>query len=254
MNTPVTREAATTRARELLGADAEPCAHAELDGDPAAGGYAFRAGTSFAIIGFHGGYVTSLLGFGDRTVDNVVAEWLDEERQRSRPRWRFGPSQDLALEAVDAATSVAEIAGDAPPEVVDHAEYVAIVLRRVVANGGDAVRELSETPHLLTPPSPGRRYTHPCPLDGTPTIHQDRYPRAVCSACQSRAADSSGRPVAGYNDVASGGLMVFYADSPTGAPTDLADEVMASGRCWIGGVPCLMTEARFGGVVVQTLD
>lgn len=98
---------------------------------------------------------------------------------------------------------------------------------------------------------PARPATHPCPICGTPTAHEERYPAAVCAACQARAADRDGRRVVGYNEGLSGGLIVFYAESPSGPQSEIAGEVLETGRCWIDGIECSMTEARFGGVVVQ---
>ncbi|KQX72474.1 hypothetical protein [Aeromicrobium sp. Root472D3] len=96
--------------------------------------------------------------------------------------------------------------------------------------------------------------THPCPICGTPTAHEDRYPAAVCADCQRRAADHDGRRIVGHNEGFGGGLIVFYAESPSGPQTEIAGDVLETGRCWIDGIACTITEARFGGVVVQRAD
>ena len=93
--------------------------------------------------------------------------------------------------------------------------------------------------------------THACPICGRPTPHQEHYPRAVCADCQARAADSTGRTIVAYNESMSGGLIVFYAESPSGPQSEIAAEVMDSGRCFVDGHPCTIREARFGGVVVE---
>ncbi|MET0930607.1 MAG: hypothetical protein ABWX74_13890, partial [Aeromicrobium sp.] len=82
---------------------------------------------------------------------------------------------------------------------------------------------------------------------------QDRYPASVCADCQSRAADRDGRRVVGFNEGMSGGLIVFYAESLTGPQTEIAGEVLETGRCFIDGIECTIAEARFGGVVVERL-
>ncbi len=95
--------------------------------------------------------------------------------------------------------------------------------------------------------------THPCPICGSPTPHEDRYPAAVCADCRQRTVDRDGRRVVGYNEGLSGGLIVFYAESPSGPQSEVAGEVLETGRCWIDGIECSMGEARFGGVVVQRI-
>ena len=189
-----TRDEATAKARELLGPDARPHPDAGLEGDPLCGGYAFVTGDAGAIIGFHGGYQTSLLEASGETIETLVIGWLAEQRH-------FHGVSD----------------------------------------------EVSAHP-------PSARPTHPCPICGRPTVHEDRYPRSVCADCQQRTADSAGRRVVGYNEGLSGGLIVFYAEAPTGPQTEIAGEVLETGRCWIDGIACTIGEARFGGVVVQRAE
>jgi len=184
----MTRDEAAEKARGLLGDQVVPHVDAELEGDPLCGGFAFVAGDLGAIIGFRGGYQTSLLEASGETIETLVIGWLAEQRHQ------YG---------VD----------DASPA----------------------------------------RPTHPCPICGTPTPHEDRYPASVCTDCQQRAADRDGRRIVGYNEGLSGGLVVFYAESPTGRQSEIAGEVLETGRCWIDGIACTIGEARFGGVVVQRL-
>lgn len=95
--------------------------------------------------------------------------------------------------------------------------------------------------------------THPCPVCGRPTGHDDRYRAAVCAACRQRTSDRDGRRVIGHNEGLAGGLIVFYAESPSGPQTEIAGDVLDTGRCWIDGIACTIEAARFGGVVVQRL-
>lgn len=187
----MTRDEAATRAREVLGVDAvEPHRDAELEADELCGGFAFTAGDLGAVIGYRGGYQTSLLSESGETIETLALGWLVEQRH----------------------------------------EYG------------------------VTDPPPAARPTHPCPVCGTPTHHEERYPRSVCADCVQRAADSRGRRVVGYNESISGGLIVFYAESPSGPQTEIAGEVLETGRCFVDGIACTMAEARFGGVVVQRAD
>lgn len=189
----LTIEEAAAKARHVLGVDAEPYPHAELEADLVCGGFAFDGGDRAAIIGYDGGYQTSMTELAGETIDMLVAGWLVEQRHRH------------------GAVAPAPSAAPATP-------------------------------------------THPCPLCGRPTGHQDRYPRSVCADCFARIADAAGRRIVAFNEGISGGLIVFYADSPTGAQSEIAGDVLESGRCWIDGIECTIGEARFGGVVVQRLS
>lgn len=186
----LTREAAAIKAAELLHVEVVPYPHPELEGDLLCGGFAFDGGDRAAIIGYGGGYQTSMTELSGETLEMLVIGWLAEQRH---------------LYGVDAT---------AMP----------------VPDG-----------------------THLCPICGTPTAHTDRYPMSVCVDCSTRAGDRQGRRIVGHNEGMSGGLIVFYAESARGPQSELAGEVMESGRCWIDGIECTIGEARFGGVVIQRL-
>ncbi|MCL3818031.1 hypothetical protein [Aeromicrobium wangtongii] len=183
----LTRDEAAAKARHVLAAtEVEPFTHDELEGDAVCGGFAFTAGDRGAVIGYDGGYQTSMLELAGETMETLVAGWLVEQRHRHG-------------------------VPDAPP------------------------------------PLP----THPCPICGQPTVHEDRHPAAVCADCQSRAADHEGRRIVAFNEGIGGGLIVYYAESPTGRQSELAEDVLVTRRCWIDGIECTISEGRFGGVVVE---
>lgn len=184
----LTREEAAAKARHVLGTDVVPFPHAELEADAVCGGFAFDGGDRAAIIGYDGGYQTSMTELSGETLETLVIGWLVEQRHRH---------------------------GTAAP-----------------AAAAD---------------------THPCPICGRPTPHRDRYPSAVCADCASRITDVDGRPVVAFNEGFGGGLVVFYADSPTGAQSEIAGDVLETRRCLVDGVECSIVEGRFGGVVVQAL-
>lgn len=186
----LTREAAAVKAAELLGTPVTAHSHGELEGDQLCGGFAFDGGDRAAIIGYRGGYQTSMIAESGETLETLIIGWLAEQRH---------------LYGVDTA------------------------------------------------PAPSSD-THPCPICGALTAHTDRYPDSVCADCQSRASDSDGRRIVGYNEGFSGGLIVFYAESPSGPQSEIAGEVLDTGRCWIDGIECSIGEARFGGVVIQRLN
>ncbi|XYI03153.1 recombinase family protein [Sorangium sp. So ce1128] len=87
--------------------------------------------------------------------------------------------------------------------------------------------------------------THRCPTCGDPVEPWPRYPRAVCGICQREATDEGGRPLEFFNTSIGGGFGARYAD--TREPRD-------SHACVIRGVRCRADEARFGGIVIQSVE
>ncbi|MRJ78263.1 hypothetical protein GEV29_17155 [Aeromicrobium sp. SMF47] len=185
----LTRETAAAKARELLHVDVTPYPHEELEADLVCGGFAFDGGDRAAIIGYDGGYQTSMTELSGETPDTLITGWLVEQRHRHG-------------------------APDAPAE-------------------------------------PAAAPTHPCPICGTPTPHTDRHPASVCAECERRAADRDGRRIVALSDGPFGGVVVFYAESPSGTQSEIAGDVLETGRCWIDGIECTIDEARFGGVVIS---
>ncbi|NRQ51577.1 hypothetical protein [Aeromicrobium stalagmiti] len=189
----LTRAQAAAKAAEVLHVDVVPHPHDELEGDLVCGGFAFDGGDRAAVIGYRGGYQTSMTALSGETIETLIVGWLAEQRH---------------LYGVDAPAPA---------------------------------------------PEPDASPTHPCPICGRPTFLTDRYPASVCADCSQRAADRGGRRVVGYNEGMAGGLIVFYAESPAGPQSEIAGEVLETGRCWIDGIECTIGEARFGGVVIQRL-
>lgn len=72
-----------------------------------------------------------------------------------------------------------------------------------------------------------------------------RYPRAVCPHCAEKACDSQGRPLAFYNEGASGGFIAIFRESGQPYPSQ---------ECFINGARCYVEEARFGGIVIQVVE
>lgn len=86
--------------------------------------------------------------------------------------------------------------------------------------------------------------SHACPICAAVLEPMACYPRYVCEACAARAAAADGRLLAFANEGFGGGFAARYADS--GEPYD-------SHACWIDGTTCHADEARFGGIVIETL-
>jgi len=88
-------------------------------------------------------------------------------------------------------------------------------------------------------------FEHKCPICGVELKKYDRYPDYVCHECMKKVTDISGHSLKFFNLGISGGFGAKYADS---------GKEYLSQECYIEGRPCLADEARFGGIVVQTLN
>lgn len=84
-----------------------------------------------------------------------------------------------------------------------------------------------------------------CPICNTILEPVPRYLRYVCRECAGRAADRDGRKLTFSNVDMSGGYRAEYAD--TGADYN-------SHVCFIDGIECRASEARFGGIVIEAVD
>jgi len=87
---------------------------------------------------------------------------------------------------------------------------------------------------------------HFCPICNAELQVFARYPKYVCRDCVLKATDSNGRALIFGNPYPLGhGFAAKYAD--TGEEYD-------SRVCYIDGVECRAAEARFGGIVVETVE
>ncbi len=202
---------------------------------------------------------SGVLSMAERTIDGLIAEHLAQAEHENRdiPDSELSTAHRVALEAYDGGlTRIDEMPGHRALDAqrADYAEYVLLALRRNHKQGDSGRKILAHNDFLLEGPTPGRRYTQPCPHCGRPTFYEERYPRAVCQQCGRRTTDRSGRRVTGFNVSMSGGMIAYYADTvdvPDGSGYEECDEVSRTGRCFIDGHPATMQEARFGGIVIQ---
>lgn len=86
---------------------------------------------------------------------------------------------------------------------------------------------------------------HPCPICSNLVRHWDRYPRAVCHTCCGKACDDQGRKLGFSNIDISGGFRSVVVET---------GEEYSSHICFINKVQCWADEARFGGIVIQTIE
>jgi hypothetical protein len=85
---------------------------------------------------------------------------------------------------------------------------------------------------------------HNCPICKIALTPEPRYPKYVCSSCASMATDKDGRLLEFFNSDLSGGFEARYVDT---------QETYTSHRCFIDSIECYADEARFGGIVIQTV-
>ncbi|MBF6081920.1 hypothetical protein GV791_30225 [Nocardia cyriacigeorgica] len=267
-NSPLTYDDALRSAREIA-QDPGTLVHYPHQGLESA-----RYGRGFAFFqtlqtqtGETDGYVlvtttahaSGVLSMSGRTIDSVIAEHLAkaEHDNRDIPDSELSIAHHLALAAHEAGcVSVDEMPGRAAidSETADYAEFILIYLHGKGYAGLPGRKILARNDFLLQAPTPGRRYTQPCPHCGRPTIYQESYPRAVCGRCVSRATDRAGRRVTGFNTSLSGGMIAYYSDTverTDGAAYEECVEVSRTGVCFIDGRRASMHESRFGGIIVQ---
>ncbi|MFQ6331189.1 hypothetical protein ACLMAL_34340 [Nocardia sp. CWNU-33] len=269
-NSPLTYDEALRKARDLAQDPGTliPYTHQGLENARYGRGFAFlqTIGTDCGDIDGYvlvttTGYGSGLLSVDGDTIDTVIAEHLAraEHANRQIPDSELSVAHRVALDAYDAGlTRIDEIPGRGAidAETADYAEFVLLVLRRN-RNQRDAGRKiLARNDFLLQSPTPGRRYTQPCPNCERPTIYQDRYPRAVCDHCRDRTTDRAGRRVTGFNASFSGGMIAYYTDTlehsgRSGSQQEECIEVSRNGVCFIDAHPATMQEVRLGGIVVQ---
>jgi len=83
-----------------------------------------------------------------------------------------------------------------------------------------------------------------CPICFQPVSHWERYPLAVCPDCADKACDAQGRKLSFFNVSMSGGFKAIVTDT---------GEEYQSHICYIQGVECRADEARFGGIVIESV-
>ncbi len=83
-----------------------------------------------------------------------------------------------------------------------------------------------------------------CPICLVEVYPDPRYPRHVCAHCAERAADEIGRPLGFFNESIYGGFIAKYLDT---------GEKRGSHVCYIDGAKCWADEARFGGIVIESM-
>ncbi|MFP4341650.1 MAG: hypothetical protein ACLFQO_14480 [Cyclobacteriaceae bacterium] len=86
---------------------------------------------------------------------------------------------------------------------------------------------------------------HHCPICSKELKVIRRYPKYVCPECKYKATDKDGHELSFSNVDFTGGFTASYTDT---------GEKYNSHTCYIDGIECYADEARFGGVVIQTVS
>lgn len=253
-------EAALARAREHVPAPELLTRHPHpaYDADEVSGGHAFTTPDRLVLVGRRGNLSVELVG-PDDDIDRLIGARLAEQRHRDRPLSDadLGPCQQAALRVVDEGVAPAAVTDRlrhelATQDQVEAATYLWMRMRRAVARGGDARRELAANDDLLAGTGmPPALMVIACPVCGLPALTMPRHPRAVCDDCFDRVTCVHGRRVHGFNTTLSGG---FAAEHLDGEAPRACEETTRSGECRIGDVECRIGEARFGGVVVEAVE
>ena len=88
-----------------------------------------------------------------------------------------------------------------------------------------------------------------CPICANQYTRYERYPRSICGSCaQSVIKDVDGHTVTFENIDWSGGFQSIHVGE--GNQIIKKEEHV----CFVNGIKCWADEARFGGIVIQTMD
>jgi hypothetical protein len=90
--------------------------------------------------------------------------------------------------------------------------------------------------------------TQSCPICTTAVHPNPRYPHYLCGHCASKAVDAKGRALSFYNASISGGFEARFTEDGSAAT-----EVTRSHIVFVDGRKCFADEARFGGIVLETI-
>lgn len=225
--------------------------HNGFNSDELNGGYAFQCDRGLLICNVHGGCMWSVdPGTAVGRLEAVEEFWHTTQHQHRPLRLEDVSVWHRAAIAalVQGVVSVGELPASARPAVVDvpRADALLVGLRRHTKEPTEAaaLRSLAATDWLLEVPA-AHQAAHPCPLCGAPAIGRYWKYEIVCDSCHSKTVCSDGRIVSGYNIDISGGFKALHIDD-----SSICTQVTHDGLVLVGGRPCRMGEAKFGGVFV----
>ncbi len=83
-----------------------------------------------------------------------------------------------------------------------------------------------------------------CPICKNNVRPNERYQNYLCIDCTAKLTDKEGRKVSFANEGFFGGCIGSYEDGA----------IYVSHSCYVDGIECEANEAKFGGIVIQTID
>jgi DNA-directed RNA polymerase subunit RPC12/RpoP len=83
-----------------------------------------------------------------------------------------------------------------------------------------------------------------CPICNKEVMENQRYPNYVCEDCSEKAVTDKGEKVKFYN-------AEFLGFGVTAKKED--NSIYSSDICYIEGIKCKASEARFGGIVIMPI-
>ena len=86
-----------------------------------------------------------------------------------------------------------------------------------------------------------------CPICNTSILYFQRYPKYLCQNCVRLAVDSDNNAVKFGNVNESGGFISIHMVGEQKIKRE-------DHKCWVKGIECVASEAKFGGIVVQTVN
>jgi hypothetical protein len=95
--------------------------------------------------------------------------------------------------------------------------------------------------------------TQPCSNCFKNVSYNPRYPQYICEDCRNKEMrDENGTLVKFRNKNLGGGLVVIYYDDNEQVVRE--EYSFSKFECYIDGKPFIVTEAKFGGIVIQKKD
>jgi len=82
-----------------------------------------------------------------------------------------------------------------------------------------------------------------CPICNDNVQPNERYPNYLCPRCAQKLTDKEGRKVSFANEGFFGGCIGSYEDGT----------IYEVHSCYVDGIECEANEAKFGGIVIQTI-
>jgi hypothetical protein len=88
-----------------------------------------------------------------------------------------------------------------------------------------------------------------CPICNNQFTRMIRYPNTICNECSKHTIDKNGNTVVFANIDEFGGFQSRHFNNNNNNAETKSDHT-----CYVNGIECYADEARFGGIVIQTVN